>query len=64
MPDFMQEWWFLGLMTGLLCLLVLALPVLLLVVLVVLPRYRRVPRPRREVSAPAHELFTFTWVPT
>ena len=46
MPDFMQEWWFLGLMTGLLCLLVLALPVLLLVVLVVLPRYRRVPRDR------------------
>ena len=44
MPDFMQEWWFLGLMAGLLCLLVLALPVLLIVVLVVLPRYRRGPR--------------------
>jgi hypothetical protein len=41
MPDFMQEWWFLGLMASLLCALTLAIPLLLLVVLVVLPRYRQ-----------------------
>ena len=40
MPDFMTEWWFLGLMAGLLCALVLFIPVLLIFVLVVLPRYR------------------------
>ena len=38
---FMQEWWFLGVMAGLLCALILVLPALLLVALVVLPRYRR-----------------------
>ena len=41
MPEFMTEWWFLGLMLGLLCALTLAIPLLLIVVLVVLPRYRR-----------------------
>ena len=40
MPDFTTEWWFLGLMLGLLCALVLLIPVLLIAVLVVLPRYR------------------------
>ena len=40
MPDFMTDWWFLGLMAGLLCALVLTIPLLLIVVLVVLPRYR------------------------
>ena len=44
MPDFMTEWWFLGLMLGLLCALTLAVPLLLVVVLVVLPRYRQGPR--------------------
>ncbi len=44
--DFMTDWWFLGLMGGLLCLLVLAIPVLLILVLVVLPRYRQGPRDR------------------
>jgi hypothetical protein len=39
--DFMQEWWFLGLMAGLLCVLTLLIPVLLVVVLVVLPRSRQ-----------------------
>jgi hypothetical protein len=48
MPDFMMEWWFLGVMAGLLCALVLALPALLLFVLVLLPRYRR----RRDRDGP------------
>ena len=46
MPDFMTEWWFLGLMAGLLCALVLLIPLLLIVVLVVLPRSRQGRRDR------------------
>ena len=46
MPEFMTEWWFLGLMAGLLCALVLLIPLLLIVVQVVLPRSRQGRRDR------------------
>jgi hypothetical protein len=41
MPEFMQEWWFLGLMAGLLCLFVLVGLIVFIVVMVIASNRRR-----------------------